>query len=97
MGRHNRGEIGGASGRVDRRRLRSCDYGRGLQDEFKKDLAELYPSYTIRQKRKSYFESENNVFTNRFEIENNQNLSKDEENLLEEIIIEDFETRGDLD
>lgn len=46
---------------------------------------------------KNYFKSENNIFKKNIKIENNQNLSKEEESLLEEIIIEDFETRGDLD
>ena len=38
-----------------------------------------------------------NIVRNRIGMQNNQNLSKEEESLLEEIIIEDFEARGDLD
>ena len=39
----------------------------------------------------NYFKSENNSFTKNIKIKNNQNLSKEEESLLEEIIIEDLD------
>ena len=44
---------------------------------------------------KNYFD--NNSIKNRVQIQNNQNLSKEEESLLEEIIINDFESSGDSD
>ena len=37
-----------------------------------------------------------NIVRNRIRMQNNQNLSKEEESLLKEIIIEDFETSDDI-
>ena len=54
----------------------------------------------INQQKKAsinYFRSGNNIVRNRIGVQDNQNLSKEEESLLKEIIIEDFDTRGDSD
>ena len=53
----------------------------------------------INQQKKAsinYFRSGNNIVRNRIGVQNNQNLSKEEESLLKEIIIEDFETSDDI-
>jgi len=53
----------------------------------------------INQQKKAsinYFRSGNNIVRNRIGVQDNQNLSKEEESLLKEIIIEDFETSDDI-
>ena len=47
-----------------------------------------------KSERKSYFGSDNNIFATSRNSKQNQNLSKEEESLLEEIILE-FEATGD--
>ena len=48
----------------------------------------------FKSERKSYFGSDNNIFATSRNSKQNQNLSKEEESLLEEIILE-FEATGD--
>ena len=66
-------------------------------DAYDIDISTLRIRNQQTRNSKNYFKSENNSFTKNIKIENNQNLSKEEESLLKEIIIEDFETRDDLD
>ena len=66
-------------------------------DAYDIDISTLNIRNQQTRNSKNYFKSENNSFTKNIKIENNQNLSKEEESLLKEIIIEDFETRDDLD
>ena len=66
-------------------------------DAYDIDISTLSIRNQQTRNSKNYFKSENNIFPKNIKIKNNQNLSKEEESLLEEIIIEDFETIDDLD
>ena len=65
-------------------------------DAYDIDISTLRIRNQQTRNSKNYFKSENNSFTKNIKIENNQNLSKEEESLLKEIIIEDFETSDDI-
>ena len=65
-------------------------------DAYDIDISTLSNRNQQTRNSKNYFKSENNSFTKNIKIENNQNLSKEEESLLKEIIIEDFETSDDI-
>ena len=60
-------------------------------DAYDIDISTLSNRNQQTRNSKNYFKSENNSFTKNIKIKNNQNLSKEEESLLEEIIIEDLD------
>jgi len=66
-------------------------------DVYDVDMSRLNNINQQKKASKNYFGTGNNIVRNRIGMQNNQNLSKEEESLLKEIIIEDFETRDDLD
>jgi len=65
-------------------------------DAYDIDISTLSNRNQQTRNSKNYFGTGNNIVRNRIEMQNNQNLSKEEESLLKEIIIEDFETSDDI-
>ena len=65
-------------------------------DVYDVDMSRLNNINQQKKASKNYFGLENNIVRNRIRMQNNQNLSKEEESLLKEIIIEDFETSDDI-
>ena len=65
-------------------------------DVYDVDMSRLNNINQQKKASKNYFGTGNNIVRNRIGMQNNQNLSKEEESLLKEIIIEDFETSDDI-
>ena len=65
-------------------------------DVYDVDMSRLNNINQQKNASKNYFGSGNNIVRNRIGVQNYQNLSKEEESLLKEIIIEDFETSDDI-